>query len=808
MNKPKKIKCLSLLSLFLLVLCCIVQAQPGIDWDRTYGGTDFEELQAMSYAGADGYLFAGHSTSGNTDVDGPNQGLTDTWVIRTDITAADILWQTNFGCEGRERIWDILSLENGDFFLLAESTSDACASKTEDSRGHEDFWLIKIDADGNKLWDRTYGGDTTDIARRMVATPDGNYLLAGHSWSRDSLTSGIGERTHPNRGEADIWIVKITPDGDVIEDYVYSGEAIDQYRADDKLFELTAKEDGTFLLGCWSECNAGYEKTRNSFGRNDFWLLHIDENGNKITDPATGKTGDYQFGGNSVDALQEIIITNDGGILLVGESFSEPFAATGVGNKTSPHYGSPETDEDYWIVKLTEDFNISWQKTYGGDRVDIPHVVWENRSGKLWIAGDTTSPPSGNKENDIINDSKDIWMLLLTPDGEKIWEQTYGGDGYEAPEEILAAHDGGYIIGAHSSSDQSVWKSENSRGENDFWIIKTNCPVYEADLDIETDVCLGQPFPLAPEFAGCEDCTFEWLDGYSSDTVRLVALTENTDYEILVTDGDGCEDRGVVQTIVQSDPEFLEIEFSPPVCTDDRNGYINVLEVDGGIEPYEFAFNAGTFGAGTDYNNLAAGAYSITLRDSIGCLADTTFHLPNPLEPAIDIGEDLILELGDSLLIQVLTSPGVDTFIWENPELVSCADCPFTYVRPTQTTLYEINAYNAQGCAVRDIKLVGIKREFPYYVPTAFSPNNNGDNEFFSIFTSDAIATVRNLEIYNRWGNLVFSAPQPALNNPRAGWNGNFRDRTAPTGVYIWKAEIEYIDGRREVIKGDVTLLR
>jgi len=74
--------------------------------------------------------------------------------------------------------------------------------------------------------------------------------------------------------------------------------------------------------------------------------------------------------------------------------------------------------------------------------------------------------------------------------------------------------------------------------------------------------------------------------------------------------------------------------------------------------------------------------------------------LPNPLEPLIDIGEDLILELGDSLLIQVAVSPGVDTFIWDNPDLVSCTDCPFTYTRPTAGTLYGITAYNEQGCEV------------------------------------------------------------------------------------------------------------
>lgn len=808
MNKPKFSKkylslvivCLGLLSAFSAF------AQPVIDWDRTYGGTNFEELQAMDYAG-DGYIFAGHSTSGNIDVDGPNNGLTDAWVFRTDVTAETMLWQKSFGCDGRELIWDILPLPTGEFLLLAVSTSDACETKTEDSRGLEDYWLIKIDADGNKIWDRTYGGDDMDIARRILPTDDGNFLIGGHSWSLDAATSGIGERTQPNRGEADIWILKITPDGDVIEDYVFSGTPVNEYEADEKLFDMTKMSDGSFLLGCWAESNAGFEKTFDTFGRNDFWLIHIDENGNKISDTDTGKPGDYSFGGNAVDAMQKVIETKDGGVLLIGESFSDPFSQTLVGNKTTPHYGSDNTDEDYWIVKLNPDFTIEWQRTFGGDGVDIPHVVWENDSGKIWIAGDSNSSTSGNKENDNINGTKDIWMLLLTPEGDKIWEQTYGGEGFEVPEEILKAHDGGYILGGQSNSDQNFWKSENSRGENDFWIIKTDCPIYEADLDINLDVCLGQPFTLLPEFELCPDCTFEWTDGLN-DTIRIVSLTENTNFEVLLTDDNGCEENAIVQTIVQSNPEILELEFVPPTCTDDTDGLVEMLEVTGGITPYEYALNSDNFSSNTEFRNLPAGAYLLTLKDSIGCVVDTLLNLPNPLVPLIDIGEDLHIELGDSLFVQVLTSPGVDTFIWDNPDLLPCADCPAFFLQPTETTLYGVTGYNAQGCSVRDVKSIGVKREFPYYVPTAFSPDNNGENEFFTIFTSPAVVAIRDFGVYNRWGVMIFKTENLESNNPTMGWDGNFRGKESPTGVYVWHAEIEYIDGRKEVIKGDVSLFR
>jgi len=723
MNIPNTIKKYSPILFSLIGLLCALtaQGQPGIEWEKTYGGSNWEELQAMSYDDDTGYIFAGSSsTNSDGDVTVTNKGDSDAWIIRTDVNG-NLDWQHGYGCDGNERIWDILPLDDGTYFILGESSSDACIDKTEDSRGFTDYWLIKTDALGNKIWDRTYGGDSTDIARRILPTDDGHFLIAGYSWSNDAATSGIGERTIPSRGEADVWLVKITPDGDVVDDYVFGGQPLAYNKGKDFLYDLTKMDDGTFLLGCWSECNAGFEKTNDAFGRNDYWLIHIDENGQKVG-PESGRPGDYIYGGNSVDALQEVIVTIDGGILLVGESFSESNSNPVFGNKTTPHYGDTDADEDFWIVKLNPDFTIDWQKTYGGNQQEFPHVVWENRSGKLWIAGDSTSPKSGNKEDENPTNSKVIWMILLTPEGEKIWEQTYGGTGNEAPEEILAAHDGGYIIGAHSSSDQSFWKSEDSRGANDFWIIKTDCPIYEADMDIETDVCLGQPFELAPEFALCPDCDFQWTDG-TEDTIRVVSLTENTDYEVLITDDNGCEETAIVQTVVQSNPEILELDIKHPTCTDDTDGYIDVLEVDGGIEPYEYTISDNNFSGNTEFRNLGADEYHLILRDSIGCLADSIITLPNPLEPLIDIGEDLILELGDSLLIQVAVSPGVDTFIWSNPDLVSCPDCPFTYTRPTVTTLYQITAYNEQGCEVRDTKSVGVKREFPYYAPTAFSPD-------------------------------------------------------------------------------------
>ena len=98
---------------FIGLLCAFTaQGQPGIDWDRTYGGESWEELQAMSYDGNNGYIFAGQSSSVGGDISVPNKGDSDTWIIRTDVDG-NLDWQRGYGCDGRDRIWDILPLDDG-----------------------------------------------------------------------------------------------------------------------------------------------------------------------------------------------------------------------------------------------------------------------------------------------------------------------------------------------------------------------------------------------------------------------------------------------------------------------------------------------------------------------------------------------------------------------------------------------------------------------------------------------------------------------------------------------------------------------
>jgi gliding motility-associated-like protein len=92
--------------------------------------------------------------------------------------------------------------------------------------------------------------------------------------------------------------------------------------------------------------------------------------------------------------------------------------------------------------------------------------------------------------------------------------------------------------------------------------------------------------------------------------------------------------------------------------------------------------------------------------------------------------------------------------------------------------------------------------------PGAFTPNGDGTNDIFFIQGDDKVSKVLVFRVYDRWGELIFSTENTVPNDPITGWDGTFKGEKMNSGVYAWYAEVEYIDGFKEVLKGDVTLLR
>ena len=140
---------------------------------------------------------------------------------------------------------------------------------------------------------------------------------------------------------------------------------------------------------------------------------------------------------------------------------------------------------------------------------------------------------------------------------------------------------------------------------------------------------------------------------------------------------------------------------------------------------------------------------------------------------------------------------------------MSCTDCLNPTAKPLETTYYKLSLTDEMGCEVTDELRVFVKTKIPVFAPTAFSPNNDGQNDAFTLFADEAkVAEIDQLQVFDRWGTLLFSQTDFAPNDESVGWQGDFRGQDMKNDVYVWVAKVSFFDGAAEIFKGSVSLFR
>ena len=251
--------------------------------------------------------------------------------------------------------------------------------------------MLKIDANGNKIWDKRYGGAGWDGLARMLETTDGGYLLGGHSQSNIS-----GDKSENAFGKADFWVLEIDTDGAKVWDKTLGGTA------DDWLSALAPAKDGGFLVTGTSESNATGNKTENILGRFDFWVVRIDENGNKIWDRTIGANGSE----SNKDTIQSI----NGGHVLLGR-------ATGAGANGHRSQAGKGDKDDFWAIEINENGERVWDKIYGGEGSYSGESVVANSAGGLVFAGKSWS--WSNDKLEANRGDYDYWVVNADESGKR-----------------------------------------------------------------------------------------------------------------------------------------------------------------------------------------------------------------------------------------------------------------------------------------------------------------------------------------------------------------------------------------------------
>jgi hypothetical protein len=303
---------------------------------------------------------------------------------------------------------------------------------------------------GTIQWENTIGGALSDFLSSIHQTDDGGYILGGYSKSDIS-----GDKTENSVGENDFWIVKIDSLGNIEWQNTIGGDTTD------KLYSCSQTSDGGFILGGMSSSDISGDKSENSMGGSDYWIVKTDAAGNI--------QWQNTIGGSLDDELNSVQQTSDGGYILGGWSYSNI-----SGDKTENNRDTTLSTYDYWIVKTDQNGNIQWQKTIGGNDWDALFDIQQTSDGGYILGGSSTSGISGEKTEICYNYESDYWIIKTDSLGNIQWQNTIGGDRIDEYGSLDQTSDGGYIVGGYSSSSISVDKTENLVGGMwyDYWILK------------------------------------------------------------------------------------------------------------------------------------------------------------------------------------------------------------------------------------------------------------------------------------------------------------------------------------------------
>ncbi|MBK6932499.1 MAG: gliding motility-associated C-terminal domain-containing protein [Saprospirales bacterium] len=210
--------------------------------------------------------------------------------------------------------------------------------------------------------------------------------------------------------------------------------------------------------------------------------------------------------------------------------------------------------------------------------------------------------------------------------------------------------------------------------------------------------------------------------------------------------------------------------------------------------------------ARSGFEGIKAGPYTLVARNQAGCTQSANILLEAATALTLDLPADTTIIPGQSVLLEPTTSGPVALYAWMPPDYLDCSTCTAPLATPLETTTYTLVVYNASGCSATDRTTVRVTGP-AVYVPNVFDPGSPGLNNVFGIWAARGVRQVLYLEIYDRWGGLVFRRERFAADG-LTGWDGRWKGRDCSPGVYVYTLELEMDDGNRIRIAGDVALVR
>ena len=282
------------------------------------------------------------------------------------------------------------------------------------------------------------------------------------------------------------------------------------------------------------------------------------------------------------------------------------------------------------------------------------------------------------------------------------------------------------------------------------------------------------------------------------------------EYAVTMTDANGC----IAETVafVAQPPRLIaQSEKVEGLCEGDK-GSIIFTEVQGGTPDYLYSIEDDIFTTNPVFERLDGGEYDLVVQDLNGCEWTDKVEIIEPERIELWTEPVTRIQLGDSHEIDVqanISNWQITEIVWTNTETLDCTDCLDPVASPLVTTPYIILITTDKGCLKSTSTVIQVDRNTPVFVPNVFSPDADGVNDRLTVFAKEtAVVNVKSMKIMSRWGEAVYADSNFAPNDISRGWDGLHRGKPVDSGVFLWYAEVEYIDGTSEMLAGDVTVLR
>ena len=277
-----------------------------IEWEKSYGYSGLDNGLSILQTQDQGFLISGvlDVTSSNGEgnynrLGSPRHAGGDYWVLKLNQMGV-IQWSRFFGGTFTDTAYAINETQTGDFITVG--SSDSVDVDISNNKGSYDYWVLKLSNTGDLLWEKSFGGSEIDEAKAMAPSSDGNFLIAGDSRSQDFDIS-------TNYGAADIWMVKINTDGELLWEKSFGGGNFDGVQA------IRVAQNGGFLIAGNSRSSDG-DLSENK-GQNDAWLFKISDHGSLEWQASTG--------GSNIELLMDVVELENGNIISVGNTSSSDF---------------------------------------------------------------------------------------------------------------------------------------------------------------------------------------------------------------------------------------------------------------------------------------------------------------------------------------------------------------------------------------------------------------------------------------------------------------------------------------------------